>query len=75
MQLAGVADVPPVGDNAGDLSETENSGGGCPDISLMDIFAEAVEVDEKLKDLADYEDDVPVEELVTELRVLGEPEK
>ena len=35
---------------------------------LAGIFEEAVEVDERLKDLADSQDDVPAEVLANELR-------
>lgn len=38
------------------------------EFDLKDIFEEAVEVDERLKDLADSQDDVPADALSNELR-------
>ena len=46
----------------------EDSPPGAIDISLKDIFEESLEVDEHLKDLADSQDDIRVEDLARELR-------
>ena len=46
----------------------EDSPPGAIDISLKDIFEESTEVDEHLKDLADSQDDIRVEDLAGELR-------
>ena len=59
----------------GDTTEDNPTGDGKLAISLQDIFAETQEVDESLRDLADFVEDALAQDLATELQeFLGELE-
>ena len=59
-----------VGDTGeGDTPEdSSNTGGGDLDLSFQDIFGEVEEVDESLRDLADFVEDTLAQDLADELR-------
>ena len=75
--------APPAQNKSSDEESSEKSeetkdkdGGPNLDLDLKSLFAEEEEVDERLKDLADSEEEVVDEELATELRdFLAELEK
>jgi len=53
----------------GDTTEgSSNTGGGDLALSLQDIFGEEQEVNETLRDLADFVEDTPAQDLAGELR-------
>ena len=68
-----IPEEPAEEDSNAEEDSTDKKGLG---ISLKDIFEEEIEVDEKLRDLAESMDDVPVGQLAEELReFLAELEK